>query len=235
MNEIDLRRIDLNLLVAFQALLAERHVGRAAARLALTQSAASHALGRLRKSLGDPLFVRHPKGIEPTTRALALAPTIAEILERARSVFSSGRDFDVTVRRSFTIATVELNISTILVPLIVRLRLVAPAIDVRVLPLTRGQVVIAFDRQDIDMAVMNFPQPPVRIARQPVLADRFIGVARRGHPGFRKMPLTRKAFADLPQLLVSLRGGPAGLLDRPFAKLDQLKRRVVATVPYVFA
>jgi DNA-binding transcriptional LysR family regulator len=73
MNQIDLRRVDLNLLVVFQVLLAERHVGRAATRLALTQSAASHALGRLRELFADPLFVRHPRGIEPTPRALAFA------------------------------------------------------------------------------------------------------------------------------------------------------------------
>src|SRR5438270_6378495 len=89
MNEIDLRRADLNLLIVFQALLAERHVGRAATRLALTQSAASHALGRLRLLFGDALFIRHPKGIEPTARALTLAPAIADILTRARSVLAS--------------------------------------------------------------------------------------------------------------------------------------------------
>src|SRR6476646_4235367 len=89
MNQIDLRRADLNLLVVFQILLAERHVGRAAKRLSLTQSAASHALGRLRDLFKDPLFVRHPKGIEPTARALALAPPIADILSRAESVLAS--------------------------------------------------------------------------------------------------------------------------------------------------
>jgi len=78
MNLIDLRGADLNLLVVFQALLAERHVGRAAQRLGLTQSATSHALGRLRTLLNDPLFIRHPKGIEPTAGALKLAPTVAE-------------------------------------------------------------------------------------------------------------------------------------------------------------
>jgi DNA-binding transcriptional LysR family regulator len=77
MNQTDLRRADLNLLVVFQALLAERHVGRAAIRIALTQSATSHALGRLRDLFKDPLFVRHPKGIEPTAHALALAPAVA--------------------------------------------------------------------------------------------------------------------------------------------------------------
>src|SRR5437867_3097123 len=108
MNQIDLRRADLNLLVVFQALLAERHVGRAAKRLVLTQSAASHALGRLRDLFGDPLFVRHPKGIEPTARALALAPTIADILNRAQSLIASPV-FDPAAARSFTVATIDLT------------------------------------------------------------------------------------------------------------------------------
>jgi DNA-binding transcriptional LysR family regulator len=89
MNQIDLRRADLNLLVVFQALLTERHVGRTAERLGLTQSAASHALGRLRDLFGDPLFVRHPKGVEPTARALALAPAVTDILTRAQAVLAS--------------------------------------------------------------------------------------------------------------------------------------------------
>src|SRR4029079_4201851 len=94
MNEIDLRGADLNLLVVFQKLLAERHVGRAAKRLRLTQSAASHALGRLRGMFGDPLFVRHPNGVDPTPRALALAPVIADILDRANSMLTPSLGFD---------------------------------------------------------------------------------------------------------------------------------------------
>ena len=70
MNKIDLRRVDLNLLVVFEMLLAERHVGRAAQRLSMSQSAVSHALARLRDMFDDPLFVRNPRGIEPTKRSL---------------------------------------------------------------------------------------------------------------------------------------------------------------------
>src|SRR5712691_9654908 len=168
MNEIDLRRADLNLLVVFQVLLAERHVGRAATRLALTQSAASHALGRLRDLFGDPLFVRHPKGVEPTARALALAPAILDILNRSQSVLASPV-CDPSLARSFTIATIDLTVPTIILPLIERLRKVAPAIDLRVVPLVREHVVAAFDRQEIDIAILNFPHTPQRIARLPVL------------------------------------------------------------------
>src|SRR5215468_10570773 len=212
MNEINLRHADLNLLVVFQVLLSERHVGRAAKRLGLTQSAASHALGRLRDLFADPLFVRHPKGVEPTSRALNLAPAIADILSRANSVLASPI-FDPTEPRSFSIATIDQNIPTILLPLIHHLREVAPAIDLRLLPLDRHLVVASFDRQEIDMAILNLRDPPARITRLPVLKDRFIGIARRGHPGFKVKPLTPKAYAALPHLLVSPRGDSSGLAD----------------------
>jgi DNA-binding transcriptional LysR family regulator len=235
MNEIDLRYIDLNLLVAFQTVMAERHVGRAAIRLALTQSAVSHALTRLRHLLNDPLFVRHPKGVEPTARALSLAPRIADILERARAVFAAASDFNPTTPRHFSIATVDLTMPTIVIPLIEHLRLNAPAIDLRILPLDRRQVVAAFDRQEIDVAIMNFRDPPARIKRRPVLTDRFVGIARRGHPEVKKGAMSREVFARLTHLLVSLRGDPSGLLDAPFPKLDVMKRRVAVTVPHVLA
>jgi DNA-binding transcriptional LysR family regulator len=234
MNQIDLRRADLNLLVVFQVLLAERHVGRAAERLALTQSAASHALGRLRNLFGDPLFVRHPKGVEPTARALALAPAIADILNRAQSVLASPV-FDPMLACSFTIATIDLTIPTIIVPLIKHLRGVASAIDLRVVPLVREQVVGAFDRQEIDIAILNFPDPPARIARVPLLKDRYIGIARRGHPGLKRRPLTASAYAALPHLLFSPRGDPKGIVDEPLAQLRGLRRRVVMTVPHILA
>ena len=219
MNQIDLRRADLNLLVVFQVLLGERHVGRAAKRLALTQSAASHALGRLRDLFQDPLFVRHPKGIEPTARALALAPAIADILNRAKSVLVSPV-FDPNVAHSFTIATIDLTVPTIIVPLIEHLRSFAPAIDLRVVPLVREHVVAAFDRQEIDMAILNFPDPPARIARVPALKGK---------------SLTAKTYAALPHLLFSPRGDPKGIVDEPLAQLSGRKRRVVVTVPHILA
>ncbi len=69
LNKIDLARADLNLLVLFQTIMEERHVGRSAARLNLSASAVSHGLGRLRRLLGDPLFLKTPRGVVPTDRA----------------------------------------------------------------------------------------------------------------------------------------------------------------------
>jgi DNA-binding transcriptional LysR family regulator len=88
-----------------------------------------------------------------------------------------------------------------------------------VLPLDRHHVVASFDRQEIDMAILNLPDPPARIARLPVLKDRFIGIARRGHPGLKVKPLTPKLYAALPHLLVSPRGDSRGLAMSPCPNL----------------
>ena len=181
MKEIDHRRADLNLLVVFQKLLVERHVGRAAKRLGLTQSAASHALGQLRIMFGDPLFVRHPKGIEPTSRAHALAPIVVDILDRANSMLASPGWFDPSKPHTFTIGGTDLAVFTVLVPLIKRLRATAPKVNLRVRSLDSTRVVAAFDRQEIDCALMPFPEARARITREPAIKESFVGIARRGH------------------------------------------------------
>src|SRR5438477_12469019 len=85
LNQIDLSRTDLNLLALFAGVLEERHVGRAACRLNLTPSAVSHGLGRLRRLLNDPLFLRTPKVVVPTVRALALPVPTGDLPGRVRS------------------------------------------------------------------------------------------------------------------------------------------------------
>lgn len=94
LNETDLSRADLNLLVLFEAVIEEGHVGRAADRLNISASAVSHGLGRLRRMLNDPLFVRTPRGVVATARAMELAAPVAEILARVRSVIATAEPFD---------------------------------------------------------------------------------------------------------------------------------------------
>ena len=99
LKEINLARADLNLLTLFEVILRERHVGRAAIQLNLTSSAVSHGLGRLRRLLNDPLFLRTPKGVVPTARAVALAEPVADLLAQARNVLASAAPFDPASRR----------------------------------------------------------------------------------------------------------------------------------------
>jgi DNA-binding transcriptional LysR family regulator len=82
---------------------------------------------------------------------------------------------------------------------------------------------------------LNFPNPPKRIARLPVLEDRYVGIARRGHPALKGKALTPKGYAALPHLLFSPRGDPKGIVDEPLARLGGLRRRVVMTIPHISA
>src|SRR5688572_23225934 len=117
LNHIDLSRTDLNLLVLFEIVLAERHVGRAAARLSLSPSAVSHGLGRLRRLFNDPLFLRTPKGVVPTDRATELAGPIAEILGRVRNVVATAEPFNpATSTRRFTIGSPDGASAVVLPP-----------------------------------------------------------------------------------------------------------------------
>src|SRR5215475_16012336 len=115
LNRINLSRVDLNLLVVFSVVLEVRHVGQAADRLNLTPSAVSHALGRLRDLLNDPLFLRTPRGVAPTTRALELEKPVAEILGRVAKVMASAVPFDATTsRRRFVIGAPDAAMTSVM-------------------------------------------------------------------------------------------------------------------------
>src|SRR5687768_14615725 len=133
LNKIDLSRVDLNLLVLFEIVLEERNVGRAAERLSLSPSAVSHGLGRLRRLLNDPLFLRTPKGVVPTERAMELAERVTDILARARSIISTAEPFDpATSTRRFTIGAPDGVSAVFLSPLLAELCQRGPGIGISV-------------------------------------------------------------------------------------------------------
>lgn len=236
MHEIDLTRTDLNLLVVFQALMEERHVGRAAKRLCLSQSATSHALGRLRNLLGDVLFVRHPRGVEPTLRARSLAEPIAELLARIRSIVAPEAPFDpAKLRRSFRMAAHDFAIVTLVVPLMAELGTRAPGVDLRTIPASPETVVALLERGELDFALGSYPDiVSQRVRRTPLFTDSFVGIVRRGHPRLRRGRMTLKNFAESPHALVSPGGGAHGPADEALAKLG-LRRHIAITINHFLA
>src|SRR5690606_22381596 len=122
MNKIHLYGVDLNLLVVFDALVAERHATRAAERIGLTQPAVSHALNRLRALFGDPLFVRSPRGMTPTSLAQEIAPSVRSILEQVEGVLRGQRAFDpAESTRQFVVGLSDYAAFVLLPRLIARL------------------------------------------------------------------------------------------------------------------
>jgi DNA-binding transcriptional LysR family regulator len=230
LKQTDLSRADLNLLVLFEAVLEERHVGRAAARLNLSASAVSHGLGRLRALLNDPLFLKHPKGVVATARAEQLAEPIAEILARVRGVVASAERFDPqSSRRRFTIGAPDAISTVILPPLIAELERSAPGVDLSVRILMPQTALPDLDARLIDLTVQPVEDIPPRFAWTRLYDEEFVIALRSGHPLAQEMTLDQYCAAS--HLLVSLTGHPHGNVDNELEKIGRA-RRVAATVPH---
>jgi DNA-binding transcriptional LysR family regulator len=240
LNKIDLSRVDLNLLVLFETVLEARHVGRAADRLNLSPSAVSHGLGRLRRLLNDPLFLRTPKGVVPTARALELAGPITEVLARVRSVIATAEPFDAaTSKRRFTIGAPDSVSAVFLPPLLADLRRLAPRIDISVrqlLPPQGGRdiarawdpALTELETRAIDIAVVPLDDFPARFVERTLYEEDFVIAMRDGHAFARGPTLDR--FCGMQHLVVSITGDPRGFVDDALADQGRT-RQVVLTVP----
>lgn len=235
MNQIDLARADLNLLVLFEVVLRERHVGRAADRLNLTPSAISHGLGRLRRLLNDPLFLRTPKGVVPTARATELAAPIADILARASAVMATAVPFDAsTANRRFAVGAPDGISAVILRPLLSRLRATAPGIDVGVRqilpsPARVWRTALAdLEAGDMDIAIIPSDDIPPRFEKRRLYEEDFVIAMRAGHRFARNPTLER--YCEMQHLVVSHTGDPHGFVDEALARRGK-RRRIALTVP----
>ncbi|MDQ2642002.1 MAG: LysR family transcriptional regulator [Pseudomonadota bacterium] len=229
LNKIDLSRTDLNLLSLFEVIWQERHVGRAAAKLNLSPSAVSHGLSRLRRLLNDPLFIRHPRGLNPTERAIELSRPVGDVLARARAVIASAEPFEPsTSRRQFVVAAVDGVGSVILPTLIKSIRSSAPGVTVRIRTIYPLDVVDSLDRHDADLAVAPLLSIPPRLVTRELYQDDFVVAARRGHP-FLARP-TLKNYCAASHLLVGAGVDSRGFVDEALAKRG-LQRHVALTVP----
>jgi DNA-binding transcriptional LysR family regulator len=145
---VNLRSLDLNLLVVLDALLEERHVTRAAARIGLSQPAMSNALSRLRAMFGDTLLLRTPHGMEPTPRAIALAGPVRQALRQVQRLLDAEEAFDpATCRQGFTLRMSDLLGRLLLPALMTRLRAEAPGVSLDIVHLPPTQTV---DRLEAD-------------------------------------------------------------------------------------
>ena len=227
---MDIAGFDLNLLKAFDALYAERHVTHAGQRIGLSQSAMSGALTRLREVFGDELFVRSPSGMQPTPRADDLAGPVSAALRLMRDALGADRFDPAAASHTVTLAMTDYAAFVLLPPLLARLAVEAPGIDVRVRGIFgRGEALGLLDDGEANLAV-GFPvEASARILVQPLLQEGFACIARQGHPAFAE-GASLDAFAAAPHLLVSPEGDRMGLVDRELAAFG-LSRRIVLSLP----
>jgi DNA-binding transcriptional LysR family regulator len=240
LNQTHLSRVDLNLLVLFSVVLEERHVGRAAGRLNLTPSAVSHAIGRLRDLLNDPLFLRTPKGVVPTARALDLGEPVGEILARAGKLLAASGPFDpATCQRRFAVGGPDAIMASLAQPLLKCVAASAPGVDVSLLHLMPTQRGMSADqpwqgsleklqKREIDIAVLPIGEVPPRFEARDLYVEDFVIAMQKGH-AFKRSP-TQAQYLRASHLLVSLGGDPRGFVDEQLGKRGA-KRRVALTVP----
>jgi DNA-binding transcriptional LysR family regulator len=227
---MNLAGFDLNLLKAFDALYNERHVTHAGQRIGLSQSAMSGALTRLRELFKDELFVRSPAGMQPTPRADDLAGPVSAALRLVRDVLQAESFDPAAADHTVTIAMTDYAAFVLLPPLLARLAVDAPRLDLQVRGIFgRSEALDLLDSGEANLAI-GFPvEASARILVRPLLEEGFSCIARRDHPAFAD-DAGLAAFAAAPHLLVSPEGDRMGLVDRRLAGLG-LKRRIVLSLP----
>lgn len=226
----NLRSVDLNLLVAFEALMREQNVTRAADRIGLAQPSMSNALARLRLLFKDELFVATPKQMRPTRRALALAGPVAEALQRIRLALDPDQPFDPSrAARCFRLAGTNHANVTLVTPIVELMQREAPSANLFIRALTPRQTMHALDEGDVDLAIGVVGELPRSIACRPLLTDRGVCLARRDHPALRR-GLTLKALVDLPHVRAALSEDPVEEVDVVLAQ-QGLERRFAMVVP----
>ncbi|GGA82200.1 transcriptional regulator [Nitratireductor aestuarii] len=224
------RRIDLNLLQLFDALVRERHVSRAAERAGLSQPAMSHALKRLRQMLDDPILVRQGAEMLPTATALRLAPKVAEILRDAHTLVGDSEEFvPGACERTFRIGMTDYASASFLPRLLTEIRRQAPQVRVMVRHVGRSQGGKAVTEGQVDLAMGSFLQEP-GLTLYPFSSERYLCAVAREH-GFRGERISLEEYLALPHLLVATTGEEIGIVDFELS-LRNLRRNIVCIVPH---
>jgi len=227
----NLRKLDLNLLVTLDVLLAERNVTRAARRLHYSQPSISVHLAKLRDIFDDPLLLPGPRGMQPTARAEELLQPLRDALESLERAVTPSRPFNpAESRHTWRVAASDSSGSTILLPAMAALRAAAPATRLAVLDLVPSHIAKQAEQGDIDLAFHTGEGSPPGLRRRTLFAERYVLAGRVGHPRLHPQ-LTLAQFCELEHVIVSPdRGGFHGVTDDALAKAG-LKRKVVLSVP----
>ncbi|HET9934000.1 MAG TPA: LysR family transcriptional regulator [Polyangiaceae bacterium] len=221
---MNINNVNLNLLVAFQALFEERSVTRAARRAGITQPAMSNTLAQLRALLDDPLFTRTGKGLLPTARATALADPIGRGLKLLDSALVEQRFDPARSDRLFTVAASDYVEFVLLPPLLAELARIAPRVRLRIRPWGSHSVPAELARGEFDSMIGFYDDVPARHRHTLLFSDEYVCVVRKGHPRV-KHRLTLPRYLELSHVLVSTSNDSPGSVDRALAA-QGLRRQV---------
>ncbi len=232
---MDLKDVDLNLLVIFQQLLQERRVSAVAANLGLTQPTVSNALNRLRQQLGDELFLRTSKGMEPTAYAMQLAEPIGYALSSIHETLNQRTRFDpASSQRKFNIGMNDIGEIYFLPQLMKMVAAIAPGISFTTIRTTGANLADDMEAGRVDLAVGWLPHLKSGFFQRRLFVHEHVCMFRRGHALDQKTALTREAFEAADHVVVSAAGTGHATVDASIEKLG-VKRKAVLTVPHFVA
>jgi DNA-binding transcriptional LysR family regulator len=229
MNGPNIAAVDLNLLKAFEALLRERSVTRAAISIGVSQPALSHSLTRLRHLFGDELFVRLPHGMEPTPKAHEIGMLVEVALDRIRRALDLQHGFDpATTRRSFQATIAEYAEVALIERLMQCMVERAPNADLRLMPLDFSATPEQLDGGAVTLAIGHLRDHAPRFGRRMIYRERLSVLVHQHHPALGQ-PLTAERYVAWPHVVMSPSGKAIRSID-PHLAARGLKRRVAATV-----
>ena len=231
---MNIQNIDLNLLRVLDALLREQHVSRAANALHLSQPATSAALARLRDALGDPLLVRTARGMQPTERAIQLAPQLRALLENIAVVLLPPVEFDPRqTKMIFNVAATDYFVELTNRKLAQRLSNESPNIQFAWRPLIGAGLIEKMQSAQYDVAITNRARVPGSLHVRSLMKESFVGIANKKNKRIKaKAPMALDTFCKLPHVLVSPTGVDPfhGATDDALAARG-LARQVAFSVP----
>ncbi len=230
---MNIKDIDLNLLVFLDMLLHERSVTRAAQRMGLSQPAMSNALSRLRRLLDDPLLVRSARGMEPTQRALAIQRPVQAALAQIETALAPATDFDPGgTQRLFSLMITDYAASVLLPGVSARLAREAPNVALNVLS-SDGDSLKAVERGEVDFVIDRFDTLPGSFRSRLLWKDAFVCVLRKDHPALADGPtLTLETYLKLEHILITRTGIGLGQSDELLARHNLYRRIAVFTRHY---
>lgn len=221
---VNLRGLDLNLLVVLDALLQEAHVSRAAQRVGLSQPATSNALERLRQLFGDPLLERNGRKMRLTPRAETLREPLREALQGVAHVMLRSAQPDLRdLRQTVRLTTTDLAAAILLPRLYRRLSQVAPGVDLVISPWRTTQAAgDALARGEIDLMITTYADTAETLRWERLLTVEQIAVMRRDHPAAEGFDLER--WLAYPHILVSADGNRRSVVDAALSELGRSRR-----------
>ena len=232
---MELARLDLNLLLVFHHLLREKRVSNVATVLGMSQPAVSSALGRLRASLGDELFLRTQRGMAPTPYALQLAEPVAAALDGLQQALNVRASFDpATSDRRFTLAMTDVGEMYFLPVLMDTLARTAPGVTLNVVAVTDASLKDDMASGRTDLALGLLPQLQAGFFQQALFRQPYVCLMREGHPLASSAALTLADFAAASHVRVMAAGTGHGRVDDALER-QGLQRRILLTVPHYVA